>query len=133
MAIVASASADRPGLRTEFDFALPMGYVDSSGTIHREGRMRLSTAMDEIAPQRDSRVKSNQAYLTIVILSRVITKLGDLPSVDTDVVEGLFTADLAFLQDFYRRVNTVGATQLTATCPKCGHTFPVEEAEPGGS
>jgi len=133
MAIVASASADRPGLRTEFDFALPMGYVDSSGTIHREGRMRLSTAMDEIAPQRDSRVKSNQAYLTIVILSRVITKLGDLPSVDTDVVEGLFTADLAFLQDFYRRVNTVGATQLTATCPECGHTFPVEEAEPGGS
>jgi hypothetical protein len=133
MAIGASAPAEKPGLRTEFDFALPMGYVDSGGTIHREGRMRLSTAMDEIAPQRDQRVKSNQAYLTIVILSRVITKIGDLPSVDTDVVEGLFTADLAYLQDFYRRINTIGATQLTATCPECGHTFQVEEAEPGGS
>jgi len=133
MAPGASAPADKPALQTEFDFTLPLGYVDSGGTVHREGRMRLSTAMDEIAPQRDPRVKSNQAYLTVVILSRVITKLGDLPVVDTDVVEGLFTADMAYLQDFYRRINSIGATQLTATCPECGHTFQVEESEPGGS
>ncbi len=129
----ASAPADKTMLRTEFDFTLPMGYVDSGGNLHREGRMRLSTAMDEIAPQRDPRVKSNQAYLTIVILSRVITKLGDLTEVDTDVVESLFTADLAYLQDLYRRINTVGVTEITATCPECGHTFQVEETEPGGS
>jgi hypothetical protein len=129
----ASASASKTALRTEFDFALPMGYLDSSGNVHREGRMRLSTAMDEIAPQRDPRVKNNQAYLTIMILSRVITKLGDLADVNTDVVESLFTADLAYLQEFYRRINTTGATQLTVTCPECGHTFQAEEAEPGGS
>jgi hypothetical protein len=121
-----------PTLRTEFDFTLPMGYVDGEGTIHREGRMRLATAMDEIAPLRDSRVKGNQAYLTIAILSRVITKLGSVPSVNTDVVENLFTADLSYLQDLYRRLNSSGSSQITVTCPECSHTFQVETAESGG-
>ncbi len=121
-----------PRLRTEFDFTLPTGYVDGDGNVHREGRMRLATAMDEIAPLRDSRVKANQAYLTIAILARVITKLGTVDPINTDVVEKLFTADLAYLQDLYRRLNTSGSSQITVTCPECSHTFQVETAEMGG-
>lgn len=121
-----------PTLKTEFDFALPMGYLDGDGIVHREGRMRLATAMDEIAPLRDPRVKGNQAYLTIAILARVITKLGTVQAINTDVVEGLFTADLAYLQDLYRRLNSSGSSQITVTCPECSHTFQVETAEMGG-
>src|SRR5215211_4702041 len=88
------------GLQTEYEFTLPRGYVDSSGDLHRKGVMRLATAMDEIAPLRDPRVRANQAYLTILLLARVVTKLGTLADVNTGVVEGLFSADLAFLQDF---------------------------------
>ncbi len=93
------------GLQTEFDFVLPRGYVSSDGSLHRKGRMRLATAMDEIAPLRDPRVKANQAYLVIILLARVITKLGEVEVIDTGVVENLFSADLAFLQDFYRQIN----------------------------
>lgn len=93
------------GLQTEFDFTLPRGFVDSDGTLHKRGRMRLATAMDEIAPLRDPRVRSNQAYLVIILLSRVITQLGTIDQVDTSIVERLFSADLAFLQDFYRKIN----------------------------
>lgn len=92
-------------LQTEFEFTLPRGYVDGEGTVHKKGRMRLATAIDEIAPLRDPRVKSNQAYLVIILLARVITKLGTLDSIDTGVVEGLFSADLQYLQDFYRKIN----------------------------
>ena len=120
-------------LQTEFAFTLPKGYVDSEGVIHRDGTMRLATGMDEIAPLRDPRVKSNQAYLTIVILSRVITRLGALAEVNTNVVESLFTADLAYLQDFYRQVNSEGSDQRTVTCPECGHSFQAQDGEPGGS
>jgi hypothetical protein len=128
-----TAPEKRPALQTEFEFMLPKGYIDSDGTVHRQGIMRLATAMDEIVPLRDPRVKNNQAYLTIIILSRVITKLGDLVEVNTDVVENLFTGDLAYLQDFYRRINSDGTDQLTVTCPQCNHTFQVEAGEPGGS
>src|SRR5437763_16929305 len=95
-------------LQTEFDFMLPKGYVASDGAVHREGRMRLATALDEIAPMRDPRVRSNQSYLTVVILSRVITRLGHLVEVNTNVVESLFTADLTYLQVLYRRINSNG-------------------------
>src|SRR5262245_40361108 len=95
------------GLQTEFEFTLPRGYVDPNGTLHKKGRMRLATAMDEIAPLRDPRVRSNQAYLVIILLSRVITQLGTVEVIDTGVVENMFSADLAFLQDFYRRINEV--------------------------
>ncbi len=95
------------GLQTEFDFTLPRGYVDSNGTMHRKGRMRLATALDEIAPLRDPRVRSNQAYLVIILLARVITKLGTVEMIDTGVIENMFSADLAFLQDFYRKINEV--------------------------
>jgi len=101
-------SAGGGGLQTEFEFTLPRGYVDGNGTLHKKGRMRLATAMDEIAPLRDPRVRSNQAYLVIILLSRVITQLGTVDVIDTGVVENLFSADLAYLQDFYRRINEVG-------------------------
>lgn len=93
------------GLQTEFDFTLPRGYVDAGGTLHRKGRMRLATAMDEIAPLRDPRVRANQAYLVIILLARVITHLGTVEVIDTNVVENLFSADLSYLQDFYRQIN----------------------------
>src|SRR5437016_13671084 len=104
--------AAKGGLQTEFDFTLPRGYVDSNGTMHRKGRMRLATAMDEIAPLRDPRVKANQAYLVIILLARVITRLGEVEVIDTGVIENLFSADLAFLQDFYRKINELTAEDM---------------------
>lgn len=120
-------------LQTEFEFTLPKGYVDPEGHLHPKGRMRLATAMDEIVPLRDPRVKNNQAFLTVVILARVITQLGSLDEVNTNVVENLFTADLAYLQDFYRTINGNGNPQITVTCPNCSHTFQVEATGPGES
>jgi hypothetical protein len=99
------------GLQTEFDFVLPRGYVDGEGNLHRKGRMRLATALDEIAPLRDPRVRANQAYLVIILLARVIIKLGDLDVIDTGVIENLFSADLAYLQDFYRQINEVSTEE----------------------
>lgn len=95
------------GLQTEYEFTLPRGYVDGEGTLHKTGRMRLATALDEISPLRDPRVRANQAYLVIILLARVVVKLGSLTSIDTGTIEGLFSADLAFLQDFYRKINEV--------------------------
>jgi hypothetical protein len=117
-------------LQTEFDFTLPRGYVDSEGNLHREGVMRLATANDEIAPMKDPRVQSNPGYLSIILLSRVITRLGDLPQVNPKVIEGLFSADFAFLEDFYRRINETGHNRLAVTCPACEAKF---EIEVGGS
>ncbi len=110
---------------TEFSFELPKGYVDEAGTLHRHGIMRLATAADEILPMRDPRVQQNPGYLTIILLSRVITKLGDLRAIDTKTIEKLFTADLAFLQDMYQRINQVEAPSQSVVCSKCGHGFEV--------
>ncbi len=93
------------GLQTEFEFTLPKGYLDESGNLHRKGVMRLATAIDEIVPLRDPRVKSNPAYATVIILARVITKLGALEEISTQVVEGFFACDLNYLQKFYRQIN----------------------------
>ena len=98
-------AAKAGGLQTEFDFTLPRGFVDEGGTLHKKGKMRLATAMDEIAPLRDPRVRANQAYLVVILLARVITSLGTVENIDTNVVENMFSADLAFLQDFYRKIN----------------------------
>lgn len=92
-------------LQTEFEFTLPKGYLDETGNLHRKGVMRLATAMDEIVPLRDPRVKSNPAYATVIILSRVITTLGALEEVSPQVVEGFFACDLSYLQKFYRQIN----------------------------
>jgi hypothetical protein len=122
------ARAAEETLRTEFAFELPRGYVDDSGTIHRAGRMRLATARDEILPLRDPRVRENETYLTVLLLSRVVVELGTLPEVHSGVIEGLFASDLAFLQDLYRRVNQEGHTRAFVSCPECGHDFAVDVA-----
>jgi hypothetical protein len=128
------AGQNKTPLQTEFEFNLPKGYVDADGNLIREGTMRLATAMDEIAPLRDARVKANQAYLSVVVLSRVITRLGKITSVSTDLVENLFTADLAYLQDFYREINSdAGSSSISVTCPECQHVFEVETPGSGGS
>ncbi len=116
-------------LQTEFEFTLPRGFVDRDGTVHRHGVMRLATAMDEIAPLRDARVKANEAYLSIIILSRVITRLGTLPEVNTGVIERMFTADLNYLQEFYRRINEGNGSLGRVACPNCKTEFEVEPGE----
>ncbi|HNP70991.1 MAG TPA: phage tail assembly protein [Kouleothrix sp.] len=119
-------------LQTEFEFMLPRGYVDRDGTMHRSGIMRLATAMDEIAPMRDPRVRGNQAYLVVILLSRVIKKLGDLRDINTGVIEALFSADLAYLQDFYRRINETGTSTVEVVCPECEHHFEMDVSPVGG-
>ena len=115
-------------LRTEFEFELPRGYVDSAGVLHRRGAMRLATARDELVPLHDDRVRENPAYLTVVLLARVLTRLGTLTDVHAGVVENMFASDLAFLQDLYRRVNQEGHTRAAVTCPSCNHEFAVDVA-----
>lgn len=128
-------AAPEAGMRTEYPFVLPRGFVDEHGQVHREGVMRLATARDELTPQTDQRVRQNPAYLTVLLLERTVTKLGTLPAVDTFVIENLFASDIAFLQDLYRRVNQDGHTEAAVTCPACGHDFAVDVAgdAPGGS
>jgi len=119
-------------LQTEYEFTLPKGYVDSDGRLHRNGTMRLSTAADEILPLRDPRVQQNPAYLTMIVLSRVITHLGDLPTVSPKVIEGLFSSDLAFLQELYNRLNGGEGATLVTVCPQCQHEFTIEVQPLGG-
>ena len=119
-------------LRTEFAFTLPRGYVDGAGTVHRDGVMRLATARDELVPLRDDRVRENSAYLTVVLLARVITRIGAIEDIHAGIVENLFAADLAFLQDLYRRVNTEGHTRAAVTCPQCEHRFAVDVSAGSG-
>ncbi|MCX5247585.1 zinc-ribbon domain-containing protein [Streptomyces sp. NBC_00201] len=114
------------GLRTEFEFELPRGYVDEAGTLHRHGSMRLATARDELRPQIDLRVKENPAYLSVVLLSQVITRIGSITDVHAGVVERMYATDVAFLQDFYRRVNSEGHTRAAVTCPHCEGGFEVD-------
>jgi hypothetical protein len=130
-AVPAQATAGPSGfspdpLRTEFPFTLPRGYVDAAGTVHRTGVMRLATARDELIPLRDDRVRENAAYLTVVLLARVITQLGGIDDVHVGIVENLFASDLAFLQDLYGRVNAEGHTRAAVTCPACSHEFTID-------
>lgn len=128
-------AAAETGLRTEYPFTLPRGYVDEAGRVHRDGVMRLATARDEITTQNDQRAKQNPAYLTVLLLERTVTALGDVPVVDTFLIESLFASDLAFLQDLYRRINADGHTEVAVSCPHCGNDFAVDVAgdAPGGS
>ncbi|HWS34206.1 MAG TPA: hypothetical protein VN408_15860 [Actinoplanes sp.] len=129
------AAPPAPRLQTEFTFHLPRGYVDGDGTVHRDGSMRLATARDELAPLIDVRVKQNPAYLSVVLLSLVVTRLGTVTTIRTDTIEQLFASDLAFLQDLYRRINAEGHTLAEVTCPHCDTAFDVDLAggRPGES
>ena len=119
-------------LQTEFEFTLPRGYIDAHGNLHRQGTMRLATALDEIEPLQDVRVKANEAYLSILLLSRVITRLGDLRQISPALIEQLFTADMAYLQDLYMQVNDGGTSVVETQCPNCGTRFALDLAgEPG--
>lgn len=111
--------------QTEFSFVLPKGLVDATGSLHKQGTMRLANAADEILPLKDPRVQQNPSYLTILLLTRVITKLGDLQHIDTQTIEKLYTVDLAYLQDFYQRINTMEEPKYTCNCPKCGEIVEV--------
>ena len=118
--------------QTEFAFTLPVGYVDSEGTLHKEGTMRLATAIDEVGPLRDPRVQSNPAYLLIILLARVINKLGSLEFINPKTIEGLYAADLAYLQEFYRRINENGLSRVQTQCPHCEQQFELEINSLGG-
>jgi hypothetical protein len=113
-------------ISTEFDFVLPRGYIDGDGTVHREGKMRLATAFDEIAPMNDPRVQTNSGYLINILLTRVVVQLGTLPMINPKVIEGLFLADLAYLQAFYRRINGNGGQRMQVACPHCKNEFEFE-------
>ncbi len=113
-------------MRTEYAFTLPRGLVDAAGIVHREGTMRLATARDEIEPLRDAQARQNEAYLAVLLLARVVTRIGDLQEITPDVVEGLFAADFDHLQRLYERVNTDGESVGVVHCPECAHEFEVD-------
>lgn len=117
--------------QTEFEFALPCGYLDDEGTLHREGTMRRATAADEILPLKDPRVVKNPAYLVVILLSRVVTRLGGVPQINPHVVENLFATDLAYLQSLYNDVNRLDEAKVL--CPECRHEFHAEDPHAGGS
>lgn len=112
-------------LQTEYEFTLPKGFLDNQGELHKNGVMRLATAGDEILPQKDPRVQNNPGYLTVILLSRVVTKLGTLEDVNPRIIEGLFVEDLGYLQELYRRVNGDEALTLSTKCPHCGESVEV--------
>jgi hypothetical protein len=120
-----------PLLQLEYPFTLPCGYVDERGNVHRQGTMRLAHALDEVAPLGDPRVKSNEAYVGILVLSRVVTRLGDLAPIGPAVIEQLFSADFAYLQEFYIRVNDPVGEVIETHCPSCGARFALDLAGVG--
>lgn len=120
--------------QTEFEFTLPCGYLDDTGTLHRDGVMRRATAADEILPLRDPRVMKNQAYLVVILLARVVTRLGSVEQINPRVIENLYATDLAYLQDLYNRINQLEGQTDPTVCPQCQHAFRGEETvRVGGS
>lgn len=119
-------------LQTEVEFTLPCGFLDDDGTLHRDGIMRRATAGDEILPLKDPRVQKNPAYLVVILLARVVTRLGDVSPINPKAIENLYATDLAYLQDLYNELNQLGNGHQPVTCPKCEHDFEVEKLMPGG-
>jgi hypothetical protein len=117
------------GMQTEIAFTLPRGYVDERGTVHSEGTMRLATARDEIEPLREIYVRENQAYLSILLLARTITRIGGITDVTPTLVESLYAADFDHLQRLYERVNSNGEAVGVVSCPACSHSFEVDLTE----
>ena len=119
--------------QTEYEFNLPCGYLDQDGMLHRDGIMRRATAADEILPLKDPRVASNPAYLVVILLSRVVTRLGGVEQINPKVIEAMYATDLAFLQNLYNRINRLEEDQPSVTCPQCQHVFQPEAGLAGGS
>ncbi len=113
-------------MKTEYAFTLPRGLVDAHGAVHRDGTMRLATARDEIEPLRDAAVRQNEAYLTVLLLARVVTRIGDVSDVTPDMIERLYAADFDHLQRLYERLNTNGEVVGSVKCPECAHQFEVD-------
>jgi hypothetical protein len=113
-------------MQTEIEFTLPRGYVDASGAVHRTGTMRLATARDEIEPLRDPSVRTNGAYLSVLLLARTVTRIGPVTDVTPALVEGLFAADFDHLQRLYERVNSDGDAVGIVGCPHCAQRFEVD-------
>jgi hypothetical protein len=113
-------------MQTEYAFTLPRGYVDAHGAVHRDGTMRLATARDEIEPLRDAGVRQNEAYLTVLLLARVVTRIGTLTEITPELIEGLYAADFDHLQRLYERLNTNGEVVGSVRCPECAHEFEVD-------
>jgi hypothetical protein len=113
-------------LQTEYEFTLPCGYVDAQGTLHQQGVMRLATAHDEVEAMRDPRVRATSAYLSVLLLSRVVTRLGTITQITPATVEGLFSADYVYLQDLFVRINESGSRIVETECPSCGTRFPID-------
>ncbi len=111
------------GLQTVYPFRLPKGYLDGDGQLHRDGQMRLATARDELEAMRDPKVKADESYMASRVLARVVVSLGALEAVTPDVIEGLFVADMEFLQNMYETINKADNPQIQVSCPHCGHQF----------
>ena len=118
--------------QTDFPFTLPRGYIDGSGGIHREGRMRLATALDEINALQDPRVVANEAFLPVLLLSRVVQTLGTLQAIMPDTIAGLYVIDLAYLEDLYQRINSADPVTVGVVCPQCSEQMQVQVAPLGG-
>jgi hypothetical protein len=118
-------------IQTEFEFTLPRGYVDESGQVHQQGRMRLATAVDEIEAYEHPGVQQKESYLPVLLLGRVVTRLGTLAEVTPRVIAGLFASDLAYLQDMYLRLNSSDPIMVGAICPHCNNEFQLQVAPLG--
>ena len=116
-------------MQTEVTFTLPRGYVDSQGTVHREGTMRLATARDEIEPLRDPEVRVNQAYLSVLLLARTVTSIGDVGTITPELIEDLYAVDFDHLQRLYERLNSDGEAVGVVACPECSHEFEIDLTE----
>jgi hypothetical protein len=116
-------------MHTEIEFTLPRGYVDAAGAVHRAGRMRLATARDEIEPLREVAVRQNQAYLSVLLLARTVTRIGEISEISPELIEGLYAADFDHLQRLYERVNSDGEAVGVVSCPSCAHEFEVDLTE----
>lgn len=124
----------RPGadaMQTEFDFTLPRGFVDEAGVVHRHGRMRLATAVDEIEAVEHPQVQTKESYLPVILLSRVVNQLGGLPEITPQIIGGLFASDLSYLQDLYLRLNSSEPVVVGAVCPYCSHELQLQVAPLG--
>ncbi len=116
-------------MQTEVEFTLPRGYADAAGNVHRDGRMRLATARDEIEPLREPEVRQNQAYLSVLLLARTVTRIGDITEVTPELIEGLYAGDFDHLQRLYERINGNGDAVGVVSCPHCAHRFEVDLTE----